>query len=71
MTHRANQLVNDFSKDLAQRIADELYNATKSCLTCQYFNEQRELCGRYPERGRPPARVVAFGCPEYENQPPF
>lgn len=34
-----------------------------SCLSCVHFNEPNEICGRYNQR--PPARVIANGCPEY------
>jgi hypothetical protein len=36
-----------------------------SCLSCVTFNEERELCGQSNPPARPPARVIAFGCPAY------
>lgn len=36
-----------------------------SCLNCDSFDEQNEVCTRY--RQRPPARVIAFGCPDWVN----
>ena len=41
---------------------DPLY---KSCLNCNQFNEQKELCGLANQR--PPARVIAYGCPSWED----
>lgn len=35
----------------------------RSCIACMHFNEQAELCGKF--NARPPARVIAFACPEY------
>ena len=30
-----------------------------------------EACGLDPERRRPPAQIIAFGCPAYEPGVPF
>lgn len=37
----------------------------KSCLSCDHFNEGLEQCTLY--KARPPARVIAFGCPSYSD----
>lgn len=42
---------------------------TKCCITCDTFNEKEEICTKY--NMKPPARVIAFGCPEYVNDIPF
>lgn len=42
----------------------------KSCLSCDSFNEQMELCNNPKVTltpARPPARIIAFGCPAYNN----
>jgi hypothetical protein len=36
-----------------------------SCLTCVHFNEDLEQCTLVYVR--PPARVIAFGCPEWDD----
>lgn len=38
---------------------------TKSCLNCIHFIEHTETCKKY--NARPPARVIAFSCPEYSD----
>jgi hypothetical protein len=38
----------------------------KSCLTCINFSEQREGCS-LANYQRPPARVIAYGCPQWED----
>jgi hypothetical protein len=48
---------------------DELTLATRTCLTCDKFDEPNELCNKYG--GRPPAKVIAFGCDGYEDRVPF
>lgn len=35
----------------------------QTCLSCNAFNEETELCGSF--NARPPARVIAFGCNHY------
>lgn len=58
--------VADFLKPV---IVDALERATKSCLTCDNFNEPNETCRL--NGLRPPARVIAFGCECYEDEIPF
>lgn len=36
---------------------------TPSCLSCCRFKEATEICMQYNKR--PPARVIAHGCPAY------
>ena len=40
-----------------------------TCLTCEHFDEAREIC-RVAD-ARPPARVIASGCPSYTEEIPF
>lgn len=54
---------------LAPIVAEALRSATRTCLTCDHFNEPGELCKLY--NARPPARVIAFGCPSYQDEIPF
>jgi hypothetical protein len=42
----------------------------RSCLTCRDFNEETEGC-ELAGGQRPPARVIATGCPKYFEEPPF
>lgn len=37
----------------------------RTCLTCVSFDRQNELCNKHRDWGRPPARVIAYGCDEY------
>lgn len=48
---------------------EQLDRQTRTCLTCEKFNEPKELCEKYG--GRPPARIIAFGCDGYEDKVPF
>ena len=45
--------------------------AYESCLVCSNFNETNELCKLANQR--PPARIIAYGCPQFidAEQPPF
>jgi hypothetical protein len=41
--------------------------ANASCISCINFDEKGELCKLY--KMRPPARIIAYACPEYmDNQ---
>lgn len=37
----------------------------RTCITCMHFVENTEHCSQFG--ARPPARVIAYGCPSYEN----
>lgn len=37
----------------------------RTCITCMKFVENTEHCSQFG--ARPPARVIAYGCPQYEN----
>lgn len=37
----------------------------QTCLTCHNFDEQNELCKKF--NMRPPARVIAFSCKDYDD----
>lgn len=39
----------------------------KTCVNCKQFNEDKELCLVCNPPSRPPARVIAFGCPAFEE----
>lgn len=41
-------------------------NVYRSCLNCINFREKQELCGLAMQR--PPARIIAYGCPQYEDK---
>lgn len=43
----------------------------QSCLVCLNFNEEYEICKKY--NAKPPARVIAYACSEFEdiNEIPF
>lgn len=59
--------VKQFSEDiklLLREVLDE-QDVWKTCLHCVSFNEQTELCSKCNPPTRPPARVIAFGCPMF------
>lgn len=37
----------------------------QNCLNCLHFNEEKEICKLYYLR--PPAKVIAYGCPLWED----
>lgn len=41
----------------------------KSCITCNEFDEGNERCMKFNQR--PPARVIATGCPKWCCKIPF
>lgn len=57
------------AQDLALVIARDLERMTRTCLTCEHFNEKQEMCQL--ANTRPPARIIAFGCEMYADIIPF
>lgn len=74
----------DLSREDVERITQALHfeRLIHSCMTCRHFAERGaaelgpatpaipvEHCGLY--KVRPPARVIAYGCPSWEDDLPF
>lgn len=57
----AEEVVSNIIRAVRSTLAGEL--PCSSCLSCVHFNEPTEICGVYNQR--PPARVIANGCPAY------
>lgn len=53
----------------AKAIGLAVVDGRRTCLTCLWFDEKTEQCSK--AAARPPARVIAFGCPAYEEDIPF
>jgi hypothetical protein len=76
-TEPRQQLAKDeMLKNLVELLSPAIYHAlhsgTRTCLTCDHFREHKgEVCGIANPPQRPPARIIAFGCPAYENEIPF
>lgn len=51
-----------------ERIAKENHIYT-SCINCQNFNEKMEICKLANQR--PPARIIVFGCSEWDGGIPY
>lgn len=45
--------------------ADRIIPIIRTCVNCLKFDEPKEHCSQFG--ARPPARVIAYGCPQYEN----
>jgi uncharacterized protein YqgV (UPF0045/DUF77 family) len=56
-------------KLLASSSAKAITDAMETCLSCEHFDEATEVCAL--AQARPPARVIAHGCPSYSAQVPF
>lgn len=54
---------------VGQAFVEQLRVYTRTCLSCTKFDEKQEECKQYGKR--PPARIIAYGCPDYEEIPPF
>lgn len=39
----------------------------QSCLSCRHFNEIDETCKKAKPPQRPPAKIIANGCPQYDD----
>lgn len=64
------RLRNDVEIDLGYLIKHAVFRAIedqrhpfKNCINCTKFDQKNEICNQY--KARPPARVIAYGCPEH------
>lgn len=57
------------------QVIEGLAANVRCCINCQFFVEQSELCTNKnncpQEPARPPARVIALGCPNHQSGVPF
>jgi predicted component of type VI protein secretion system len=51
------------ARDIARSISDNM----STCLNCLNFDEATETCAL--AKARPPARVIAYGCPSFDSLP--
>lgn len=61
----------EFTEEDVDRLTQKLHaqGLIHSCLTCEHFDEASETCHVYKQR--PPARVIAYGCPSWIDDIPF
>lgn len=62
ITEKLRRVILALASDVAFKASD---SPVRSCLTCHKFDEKQELCKQF--KARPPARVIAFACPDYED----
>lgn len=47
----------------------ELLNkATRTCITCHFFKDEKRCMQGGKDNGLPPPRIIAFGCKYYLNE---
>lgn len=56
-------------KECASALSTAIVDSLETCLSCEHFDEPSELCKL--ANARPPARVIAHGCPSYSANVPF
>lgn len=59
---------NEYMHELTKKLIKE--SIVTCCVNCDNFNEATEMCNLHPST-RPPARVIAGGCPEWYQKLPF
>lgn len=64
-------LIDDMANEVGRVVKQHLADSTKTCINCDYFAEQRELCTMVKPNARPPARIIAFGCEMFTETIPF
>lgn len=51
------------AREVARAVTDNM----STCLNCLHFDEPSETCTLW--KSRPPARVIAHGCPDFDSLP--
>lgn len=60
----------DASNGLVDAMTRSVQNVLMTCVVCDHWNQSKEVCQKFNNQ-RPPAHVIAFGCPAFENDIPF
>lgn len=55
--------------ELAAKITQAVKQLIPSCVTCTHFDGTNEICNADPLKRRPPAVVIANGCPSFDDIP--
>ena len=55
-----SEALNEIAKVITETIINVLDKNLRSCLNCNYFSVEKEMCWKYNQR--PPAKVIAKGC---------
>lgn len=58
-----------FGAHVGQEFVRQLRQFTRTCIICQHWNGKAEECAKF--NARPPATVIAYGCPDFVETPPF
>ena len=61
---------NMYVDDLVEKIQAVLRQARRTCVNCVHFDNGSEGCALASGQ-RPPAVVIATGCPNWVGGPPF
>lgn len=69
MSDRRDENVRQLAEQIAIRLVEELRNGLQTCITCEHFDEPREICNLAAKR--PPAKVIAYGCNAWKERTPF
>lgn len=64
-----SEALNEIGKVISETIIKVLDNNLRSCINCINFIEKTELCNIYKQR--PPARIIAKACEQWEDNIPF
>lgn len=58
-------LCNRISVHTKYSIEREIRNGLRTCVTCEHFDKDAEVCKLAEPAQRPPATVIAYGCAKY------
>ena len=60
--------IEQISKHMTTLMVSAITKASKHCTNCGHFDMQREVCKLTVPPSRPPATVIAEGCPAHDPQ---
>lgn len=68
---KTEQVLNDIARLSEKLTVAQAEDGHISCVNCDHWDENSEMCllaySRKAANCRPPARIIAFGCPEWLN----
>lgn len=75
MTDKRLEMIQQIAASVTNEIIVGLQESVRTCVHCEFWLKERELCN-HPVNcpngpARPPATIIAFGCDKFKNEIPF
>ena len=75
MTDKRLEMMQQIASSITNEIIVGLQESVRTCVHCEFWLRERELCNNATNcpqgPARPPANIIAFGCDHFKRDIPF